>query len=295
MTEEAVFIVNPAAGRGRVGQMRQHLETTLHRLVPQAQLLFTQAPLHATELARQAPAKSRVIAVGGDGTLHEVLKGMAHSDKTLGVVPIGSGNDFARMVGVRGLGLEASIQTAASGTVQTFDLGEVNGEPFGNSFGAGFDAQVSHLALSAPQFLRGIPRYLYSIIGTIQSLKLPELELSSNGKTLYQGSSLLSAYMIGKTYGAGIPIAPFANPTDGQLAVVVAGTFSKLGVLGILPRLLAGKHLSHPQVQQFEGTQFTLRFDQPVEAHTDGELLSQPQQVYEVQIYPGGLRVAVKG
>lgn len=274
--------------------MQEHLEATLHRLVPQAQILLTQAPKHASELARQAPSGSRVVAVGGDGTLHEVLKGMAHSDKTLGVVPIGSGNDFARMVGVRGLGLEAAIQTAAFGSAQAFDLGEVNGEPFGNSFGAGFDAQVSHLALKAPQFLRGIPRYLYSIVGTIQNLKLPELHLQMGDTTLFEGRSLLSAYMIGKTYGAGIPITPFADPSDGQLAVLVAGTFSKLGVLGILPRLLAGKHLSHPQVQQFEGNCFSLRFDQPVEAHTDGELLGQPERVYEVRIYPKGLRVAVR-
>jgi YegS/Rv2252/BmrU family lipid kinase len=272
--------------------MRERLQAILLRLAPSAQVAFTQAPGHASELAHRAPAGSRVVAVGGDGTLHEVLKGIAHSDKTLGVVPIGSGNDFARMVGVRGLSLEVAIQTAASGRVQAFDLGEVNGEPFGNSFGAGFDAQVSHLALRAPPFLRGLPRYLYGILGTVQHLKLPELELQSGDQTLFRGHSLLSAYMIGQTYGAGIPIAPFAHPTDGQLAVVVAGAFTKPGVLGILPRLLAGKHLNHPQVYQFAGTHFTLRFDRPVEAHADGELL-QPTSVYEVRVYGRGLRVAV--
>jgi YegS/Rv2252/BmrU family lipid kinase len=289
---EVVFIINPAAGRGRVGQMQAQLEAAL-RPVPQAQLCWTQAPHHATELARQAPDGCRVVAVGGDGTLHEVLKGMAHTHKTLGIVPIGSGNDFARTVGVRGLSLEAAIQTAAFGPVQAFDLGEVNGEPFGNSFGAGFDAQVSHLALSAPSFLRGLPRYLYSIVGTLQKLKLPQLQLKADNQTLFEGPSLLSAYMIGRTYGAGIPVAPFANPSDGRLAVVVAGSFSRLGVLGILPRLLLGRHLSHPQVKRFEGTHFSLHFDRPVEAHTDGELLGQPQQVYQVRIYAGGLRVAV--
>lgn len=287
-------ILNPAAGRGRVGRMAAQLEAALRQAAGERPLVFlhTRAPGNAVELARQAPAGGRVVAVGGDGTVHEVIRGIAHGGKSLGVVPIGSGNDFARMAGLRGLGLAESLRVALGDKTRPFDLGEVNGEAFGASVGIGFDAQVAHKALSAPTFLRGMPRYLYSIFGVLRELNLPELVLEAEGKVLFQGRALLSALMNARTYGGGIPISPGAAPDDGLLSVVVAGEFSRLGVLGILPRLLAGKHLGHPRVREFSGRAFTVRFDRATPAHADGELV-QTQSTYEVRVHPKALQVAV--
>ncbi len=286
------FVINPAAGRGRVGQMLQHLEATIRRHAQsfEVQIAITQAPGHGIEIAQGAPAGSRVVAVGGDGTVHEVVRGIAGSDKAVGVIPIGSGNDFARMVGLHRLGLGAALQTALQGSIHTVDLGLVNNQPYGASLGIGFDAAVARKALSAPTFLRGMPRYLYSIFGVLKELELPHLELIQNNQTIYRGPSLLVALMNAPTYGGGIPIVPDAVPTDGLISAAVAGEFSRLGVMGILPRLLLGQHVNHPRLHFFRGTEFVARFDRPVPAHSDGELI-RPSAEYHVRMVPQGLKV----
>ncbi|RDI95937.1 diacylglycerol kinase family lipid kinase [Meiothermus sp. QL-1] len=290
MSRPVLFVINPAAGRGKVGRMLDRLQSAIQYWAPKAELVITEKPGHATLLAQQAPPESRVIAVGGDGTVHEVLRGLAGSTKTLGVVPIGSGNDFARMVGLHRLGLEAALRTALEGPADTVDLGLVNDQPYGASLGIGFDAAVARKALEAPTFLRGMPRYLYSIFGVLKELELPRLELYQGQQMLYQGPSLLVALMNAATYGGGIPIVPTARPNDGLLSVAVAGEFSRLGVVGILPRLLTGRHVHHPRLRFFQGTEFLVRFDRPVPAHADGELVT-PAAEYRVRVVPGGLRV----
>jgi YegS/Rv2252/BmrU family lipid kinase len=292
MSGHTTFVINPAAGRGRVGQMLQRLETAIRQHAPSfdLQITITQAPGHGIEIARKAPAGSRVVAVGGDGTVHEIVRGIAGSDKALGVIPIGSGNDFARMVGLRGLSLKAALLTALQGRIHSVDLGMVNNQPYGASLGIGFDAAVARKALSAPTFLRGMPRYLYSLFGVLKELELPYLELIQNGQVIYQGHTLLVALMNASTYGGGIPIVPDARPNDGLISAAVAGEFNRLGVVGILPRLLMGQHIHHPKLRFFQGTEFTARFDRAVPAHSDGELI-EPSTEYRVHMVPGGLRV----
>lgn len=292
MNDFITLVINPAAGRGRVGGMVAQIDALARRMAEGRglEVTVTRNPNHATEVTQNAPAGSRVVAVGGDGTVHEVIRGLAGSDKTLAAVPIGSGNDFARMIGLKGIRLEAALQLAFQGEAGTVDLGMVNDHPFGASLGLGFDAAVARKAFSAPKFLTGLPRYLYSIFAVLKELSLPTLTLESGGKVLYHGKALLGALMNSSTYGGGIPIAPGAVHTDGMLSGIVAGEFSRLGVMGILPKLLQGKHILDPRIQQFSGAEFTVRFDRPVAAHVDGELL-EPQSLYRVHLVKDGLRV----
>ncbi len=280
-----LVVVNPAAGRGRVARLAPRL---LEALPPGVRVVYTEGPGHAPRLVREAP-ETRVVAVGGDGTVHEVLKGL-RPEQALGVVPVGSGNDFARMLGVHRLSPAEALARALASPIRRVDLGLVNGEPFAASLGLGFDAGVARRALSAPRFLVGMPRYLYGIFAELKNLVLPELELIAEGKRLYQGPALLAAVMNGPTYGGGFPIAPMADPADGRLEAVVAGRFSRVGVLGVLPRLMRGRHLSHPEVRHFSAPAFELRFDRPTPAHADGEVL-KPVSVYRVELRPGGLKV----
>ncbi|AEB11170.1 Conserved hypothetical protein CHP00147 [Marinithermus hydrothermalis DSM 14884] len=286
-----MIVVNPEAGRGQVGRRIDAIRAAIQRLKLEAELVVTRAPGEAEQAARAAPAGARVVAVGGDGTVHEVLQGLLHANKTLGVVPIGSGNDFARALGLKGRSLEEALWIAARGLEREVDLGLVNHAVFGGSLGLGFDASVARRALRAPRFLRGMPRYLYALFLELQALDLPRMALEVEGQRLYEGPALLAAVMNAPTYGGGIPIAPMAAPNDGRLEAVLAGRFSRPGVLGILPRLLKGRHLNHPEVRHFSGTDFTVRFDRPVPAHADGELL-EPQRTYAVRLEPRGVRVA---
>ncbi len=280
--------MNPAAGRGKVGRLSGAiLEVAREK---GAKAFLTEGPGHATELSRNAPEGARVVAVGGDGTVHEVLRGLAGTEKVLGVVPIGSGNDFARMLGLKGLPWREALELALFGPEEAIDLGQVNGEPFGASLGIGFDALVAKKALSAPPFLRGMPRYLYALFGVLKDLRLPEGQVLVDGVEVHRGPLLLLAAMNGPAYGGGIPIAPMADPRDGLLSVVLARSFTRLGVVFILPRLLLGRHLFHPQVAAYAGQRVEVAFAQPVPAHADGELLPE-SALYQAEVRPLGLQV----
>jgi len=280
--------VNPAAGRGKVGRLSGAiLQAARER---GARAFLTEGPGHATELARLAPEGARVVAVGGDGTVHEVLKGLAGTGKVLGVVPIGSGNDFACMLGLRDLPWREALEHALFAPEEAVDLGLVNGEAFGAFLGIGFDALVAKRALAAPSFLRGMPRYLYALFSVLKDLRLPEGRVLVDGKEVYRGRLLLLAAMNGPAYGGGIPIAPMADPRDGLLSLVLARELSRLGVVLILPRLLLGRHLGHPQVRAYSGREVAVEFPHPVPAHADGELLPE-SAVYRAAVRPLGLRV----
>lgn len=286
-----IAILNPQAGRGWVARNLESIIRKLRQSEASIEIQLTDAPGHARYLAQSAPPGSRVVAVGGDGTLHEVVGGLAFSDKSLGVVAVGSGNDAARMLKLFQLPLEQQIRIALGSRTQRVDLGSANGTPYISSFSAGFDAMVSHHSLAAKVRFRGLPRYLYSIFGVLKDLTLPELRLSAGNQTLYQGQALIAALLNSPTYGAGIPIAPMASCTDGQLSAVVAGRFSKPGVLAILPRLLVGRHLSHAQIFTFAGPQFRLEYNLPVAAQTDGEILPSGTH-YDLSVNPLALQVA---
>lgn len=280
--------MNPAAGRGKVGRLSGAILRAARERGARA--FLTEGPGHATELAAQAPEGARVVAVGGDGTVHEVLRGLAGTEKALGVVPIGSGNDFARMLGLKGLPWLEALERALFAPEEAIDLGLVNGEPFGASLGIGFDALVAKKALTAPPFLRGMPRYLYALFGVLKHLHLPEGRVQVDGVEVHRGPLLLLAAMNGPMYGGGIPIAPMADPRDGLLSVVLARGFTRLGVVFILPRLLLGRHLTHPQVTAFAGREVAVEFARPVPAHADGELLPESAH-YRAEVRPLALRV----
>ena len=288
--EPVIIIVNPAAGRGKAGAALERIQGWVRDWFPEAELLVSEYPGHAAELVRQSPPDSRIVAVGGDGTVHEMLGGMGPRHK-LGIVPIGSGNDIARMAGLLRHRLESALEIAVWGEVKRYDLGIANGEPYGSSATAGLDASVARRAFSAPRFLRGLPRYLWALMLELRRLSLPFAEIEVDGREVYRGPMLITAVMNSPTYGGGFLIAPMARPDDGRLDLIRAGSFGRLGVLGILPRLIFGKHLSHPQIGHAAGMTFSIEFDREVPLQADGELMD-PSRRLEVQIRPGGLLIA---
>ena len=285
-----MVIVNPAAGRGRAGDRLARLRAWVERWAPEVPVHVTEGPGHATELTAAAPAGARVVAVGGDGTVHEVVRGLG-SGRILGIVPAGSGNDVARMVGLHRTGLERALATALWGGVLRFDLGRVGDEPFASSATAGLDAAVARRAFDAPRYLRGLPRYFWALAAELRRLELPRARVWVDGREVYAGPLLLGAAMNSTAYGGGFPIAPMARPADGRIELVWAGAFGRLGVLGVLPRLMAGRHLGHPRIGHAGGREVRAVFDRPVPLQSDGEVLPAAE-VFEVRVEPGALRVA---
>ncbi len=288
--DPAVIVVNPAAGRGRAGARLARIQSWVRRWAPEVPVWVTEGPGHASELTQLAPPDARVVAVGGDGTAHEVVRALGPR-QVLGLVPIGSGNDVARMAGLHRMRPERALATALWGGVVRFDRGRVGDEAFASSATAGLDASVARRAFEAPRFLRGLPRYLWALAAELRHLQLPEARIEVDGAEVYEGPLLLGAVMNSATYGGGFPIAPMARPDDGRLELVWAGRFGRAGVLGILPRLMLGRHLGHEQIGHRGGVHVRAVFDRAVPLQSDGEVLVA-SEVFEVTLEPAALPIA---
>ena len=288
------FILNPAAGGGRAGRALPELRSALKQSKLEPVIHLTERAGQAYEIARGLPANEPVIAAGGDGTQHEIvgalLEGRAASERPLGIIPLGTGDDFARGFGLPIGNLRAALEVIVQGKLETIDAGRLNGVPFINGIGSGFDAQCARAVLVAPRLLPGSLRYLWAIVSELTRLEPRPARVEIDGQTVHDHSALLVSIMNLTSYGGGLQIAPNASPTDGLLEVVVGGHFSKLDTLGILPKLQKGTHIHHPEVQVFRGRTVRVEWFDLTAAHIDGELL-EPTRTLEASIVPKALRV----
>jgi len=238
-------------------------------------------------LLESLPEGSRVVVVGGDGTLNRWLPTLLARQLTMGLVPMGSGNDTARALGVFGLPWTQALPLALEGPAQSIDTGLVSwtdlqgmrhATPFLSSMTAGFDSAVGLRALNGPPWLRGLPRYLWATLHELIHLRSWDLTLHSDGRLIHRGSCLFASSLNTATFGSGMPAVPHAQLNDGQLDALLAGTFDRLGVLLMLPRLLMGRHLSHPRVSSWPYRQLEVGCTQGVPLAADGEYLGQARQ-----------------
>jgi diacylglycerol kinase (ATP) len=288
------LIVNPTAGRGRGLRQVDGFVATLRAAGHGVTVHVTQAPEHATAIARALPTASTVVAVGGDGTVHELLPACLTHEHRLGIIPAGSGDDFAHAIGLDRLDADAAVAHLLAGRERRCDVGEVNGEPFINAFGAGFDADAARRTLEAPRALRGIARYLYGILSAMRDFRLArarvELHDASGPRVAFEGPALLVAVQNGPRTGGSFMIAPGARVDDGAFDVLIAAEFGRLGTMGILPRVMRGTHLGHPRVHRFAARALTLTWSTPMASHAEGNLLPRADR-FEVSMRPAALRV----
>lgn len=290
-------VFNPAAGRGRARAALDDLVRRLDAAGLEHVLHVTTGPGHATALAAASPEGATVVAAGGDGTVHEVVAGLLRAEggrvvtrRALGVVPVGSGDDFAHALGLVRGDVAGAVARLAAGSWRHVDLAYVNGSPFVNAFGTGFDADVAHRLGSAPQFLKGPAAYLYAVVISLGRARPAGVMVSVDDAVVYRGRSLLVAAQNGPRTGGSYLFSPAARPDDGLLDVVVAGAFGLAGTLAILPRVMRGTHLAHPLVWLHRGRRLRVAWQTPRYGHADGESAGR-EQAYEVELEPGGLTV----
>lgn len=283
-------IVNPVAGRGLTLRALPGLRALLDARGIEHRLLLTAAPGDATRLARALPGIEPVAAVGGDGTLHEVLQAVSGAQRPVGVIPLGSGDDFARAIGLKPLDYAAAVAVIERGRTRRLDVAVVDGQPCACGFGAGLDAQVTTEALHAPRFLKGPGRYAWGIFKAIAGQRQSWARVTADGQVVHDGPTLLVAAMNTRSYGGGLRIAPQADPGDGLLDLVIGGQFNRAGTLAILPRLVAGAHLTHPQVRLLRAREVRVQWREPTPGQADGEML--PLAIdYRVSIQPQAFSV----
>ena len=305
-----VAIVNPAAGRARGVKLRARAAEELKRLFPAIVFLPTAAPGHAIELAREASDADLVIAVGGDGTVREVASGLVSATGSLdslsprplpllAIVPVGSGNDLLKTVGVP-TDVALACRIAKEGNVRPVDVMRVEMQDAGrtqiahfiNAAGFGFDA-ATVAAARKYRHLRGLPLYLFAVLDAVRSYDCPVVHIRTPDFDNRQ-SVLLIAAANGRYYGGGMKVAPAAAPDDGLLDVCIGDGMGRLSILTKLPRFVAGTHVTLKEVRMLRTPEMELEFSTPVMVQLDGDLLDpQPFRRFHLSVMPRAINLRV--
>jgi YegS/Rv2252/BmrU family lipid kinase len=300
-------IVNPAAGKGRVRRLWPDLEPRLRDAAPGLTVEWTTAPTEATRLARAAlrDGVERIVAVGGDGTLHEVVNGFFAEDGTAldtsaCLVPIscGSGTDFRRALNVP-TELDA-VRLLESGRDAWVDLLRIEYTTAEGRRAHRYAVNITSFGLSSRVVqavnrgggrLPGPIRYFSAILCALVGHRPFPVELTLDGTPLAASEIHLAAVANGHTFGGGVHIAPDAQYDDGELDVVVLHDISALALLRRLPRFYQGTHLDLDGVATARGRRVTARArtDAPIWVEADGEVLGRLPVT--VEVVPEALRV----
>ena len=272
-----LVIVNPTAGGGRAARLVPWLEERLAG-GRSGRVEVTRAPGDAERQAARAGSEGfdRVVAVGGDGTVQEVVNGLLDGGRHvgIGIVPVGNGNDLARSLGLPRASAEAwSVAVGAS--ERLIDVLQATGSAdrsrwFASAGGLGFDAQVAAAMATRSGWQRGSIGYLVTTLVELQRFSNCRVLLTLDGVTSEQ-HVLFVAIANGAYYGGGMRIAPDARTDDGQLDVCIVGDITRMTALRQLPNLYRGTHVKHPQVAVARVTSVAIEGDPGTLVHLDGE------------------------
>jgi YegS/Rv2252/BmrU family lipid kinase len=289
------LIVNPSAGRGAAARLAPEVVARLRALGVDCTPRHTRAAGEATTLVAEAlRAGAECVAVaGGDGTVNEAVNGyvgVARDGQALACIPIGSGNDFAKMLGTAG-NWALACERIAEGRRRRVDAGICNGHYFANGIGAGFDAQVA-LEAKSVRWLRGNAIYGAALARTLLlHYSTPGARLAHDGGTMERNITLVAAAN-GACYGGAFRMAPDADIADGLLDLVVADALSRIGILGLVPHVLRGTHVGRRGVTLLRTRRLTMQTDAPLVVHADGEIIERAATRLSVEVLPGALLIA---
>jgi diacylglycerol kinase (ATP) len=294
--KRALILVNPEAGHGRARRMSIPLPDVARELGWEVETRETQGAGQEVELAAEAGREGWpvVIAVGGDGTVHGTVNGLmsqGSTDTVVAHVPIGTGNDFAKMVGLdKGHKPERNLRRILGGRLRFFDVGRAIDEYFINSVGVGFAAETAKNLMKYKK-LGGFASYVVAVYRTFFTYKAPELAVRTSS-FFERGRILMVEITLGKTTGGGFTVSPDADACDGLLDVCLIREIGTLTFLRYVPRVIRGTHVGLPPVEVFQSDRIELEsFAGPAAVHLDGELRFAETASIVVEILPGRLPV----
>ncbi|MHB1355901.1 MAG: diacylglycerol/lipid kinase family protein [Anaerolineae bacterium] len=294
------LIVNPLAGKGHAALVAAEVKRVFASLGVVYDYAESLHAGHAIELAQEAVQKGYdvLVAVGGDGTTHEVINGMMNSSESLGcqlaIIPAGSGNDFAAVNRIP-TNIAQACQTVVKGQTRRVDIGYISIDDtiqryFDNTIGIGLTGLVGIETRKTP-WLRGIPLYLLALLKTVFiHLKPIHLELQVDGIPS-QKTTLMVNVANGQREGGGFMIAPQAKTDDGYLDLLVTDVLPRMQVLGLIPRFMNGTHLGHHAIHVQRANNVTVTSEDKLYFHVDGEILCEYAHRIKIQILPAHLRL----
>jgi diacylglycerol kinase (ATP) len=285
----AYLVLNPAADKGRAAARWGDISAYLEGQGIEVAWHVSEGPGHAERIVSGLPDGALVVAVGGDGTVHEVAAACVGTGRVMGILPVGSGNDYVKALEI-GTGLRRALEVIVGGAVRVVDAGEVNGIRFNNGLGIGFDAEVAAGVAEAPAYLGGFGGYLWSAGRLLWGFECHEARLKLGGGEEIPAETILVAVALGTTYGARFRLAPESSLDDGAFDVVWSEEVSRAEVLRLIPAVLRGTHLTHPKIHFARTAEIEVSLEEPAPAHVDGEMLS-PTRNFRARVLPSALRV----
>ncbi len=295
-------VVNPIAGRGRAEKLLPRLYACLKRYAVSAEVVHTQAKGDAVQLALEAAREGyeRVVAMGGDGTVGEVTTGLLSAadegcESILGILPAGSGNDYAYAVGIP-TNLEAACKRLVDGQVRCVDVVRVSADGktyyFNNTVGIGLDADVL-LETHKLKRIRGFLLYFTALMRVlISNGRWPyPVQVTVDGESLPYNAVTLVTTCNGPRVAGGFYLTPEARPDDGQLDVIIADQLSRLRLASFITRVMRGTHVGAKPVHIRRARRVTVEGLRGLPGHMDGEVLCTAGRRIEIEILPGRLKV----
>jgi YegS/Rv2252/BmrU family lipid kinase len=291
------FFINPTAGRGRAGKRLPRILELFRAQGVDLLVHESSAVRDLEEQVRRAVADGceRVLIAGGDGTVHEAVNGImaGGGNAILSLVPSGTGNDFAKACNIpldwQFAATELATRIAENRPSRRVDLGLINQRFFANGAGIGFDARVTAIAGSYRWPIGDLVYLLAIFRGMAEGIATPDFEIIANGQTR-RGPVTLANIANGPWVGGMFHIAPMAKNDDGLFDLVVADPVTRLQVLGLLPKLMRGRHMGAKIVHHSAVTDVTITSAEPVPSHLDGEVQAD-QSRFEISMLPGALRL----
>ncbi len=308
MLMKTCVILNPMAGRGAAGQRRDELEDALQAAGLEYKLFTTHARGGATELAFQAMEQGfeAVVAVGGDGTINEVINGVVGSAQSggsevpVGVIPLGTGSDFARMIdGLNAQNLGAIARRIATGVTRPVDVGQIVVETGGrelrrffiNGLGAGIDAQVA-VEVGKVTWTTGMAAYIIASLRALASYKTSQMTVRYDGKELRR-KLYFATVANGRWQGGGFLLTPSAEIDDGVLDLCAVQSLRFDQVIRYYPKLIDGSHVELREVTMAQARQLEISSTTPFPVATDGEVVTTDATRVTVETLPGAVRLLV--
>lgn len=283
---ETCLIVNPAAGRGRGEKLSARIAAALS--IGEAQIHTSTGPGGVRKLVEEALSRgqNRIVVAGGDGTIFEAINGLIRADQaaTLGIVPVGTGNDFIKAAGIP-LAWRDACSLIQSGRTRAVDVGRCNDMYFANAVGIGLDAEISYAAQGISWF-RGPMVYLAAAFRTLAGgISAPEVSIAFDGGELVQRVTLV-AVSNGSCFGGLFHIAPDASISDGSLDLVIADHVTRAKAVRLIPKVIRGDHLTDPAVRYIQTRKVKIHSDQALPVQIDGELIKGGLTDLDIEVIP---------
>jgi YegS/Rv2252/BmrU family lipid kinase len=295
ITRPVSLFINPTAGRGRAGQRMSRICELFVNAEIDVDRHISTAVGSLEEQVRVAVncGADRIVVAGGDGSVHEAVNGILRAEKParLGVIPTGTGNDFAKACAIP-LDWEHATEQLATRLVtnepyRQIDIGRMNDRYFANGAGIGFDAKVTKVARSY-RWPIGDFVYLFAILRCmIDGIATPRVTIVADGLN-WDAPLTLANISNGAWVGGMFHIAPMAKNDDGRLELLIAGPVTRLRILSLLPKLIRGKHMDATEILHASVQRVRIEASAPVPSHLDGEV-GALEQNYDIEILPASL------